>query len=44
MTGFDYLLFSVTGVLLLYEFIELLRGRHNLFSKMASWIRGKKNR
>ncbi len=42
MTGFDCLLFTVTGVLLVYEFIELLRGRHNLFSKMASWMREKR--
>gem|GEM_PF-1330444 len=42
MNVFDYLLWGITGVFLGYEFIELLRGRHNLFSKMAAWLRPKK--
>ena len=42
MESFDYILFIVTGALLLYELAEFGRGRSNLFSKMREWFFPKK--
>jgi len=42
MEAFDYILFTVTGALLLYELAEYGRGRSNLFSKMREWFFPKK--
>lgn len=42
METLDYILFTVTGALLLYELSEYGRGRSNLFSKMREWFLPKK--
>jgi len=42
MTEVDYILFTVTGALLLYELHEYGRGHSNLFSKMREWFLPKK--
>lgn len=42
MEAFDYILFAVVGVMFVYEIVEWVQGRHNIFSKLHSWLFPKK--